>query len=266
MARASKRMLSKLLVAGLALAFLPGAKNGCGSKEANETLTSPVQAVTTLLERNDGSVEAELVLISTSTSKHQFVDTAKNAQVRMPDGTAVPLSLSSPGHYGADSASNSSLVYDPGATYQFKFELDDAAAAKKVAGGSFVAVMTAPDDVVTFSFTKPPAFAGDTADLQWSPTNRYALIEVRDAAGDLVYANFDFTQPTFDGSKWARLKKGGSDTLGVDVFADPGSYTVSLCAVDKVSDFDKSLSSELGALSGFLIGRCAADVAIDVSP
>jgi len=266
MTRASKRTLSKLLVAGLALVFLPGAKNGCGSKESNQTLTSPVQAVTTLLERDDGSVEAELVLISTATSKHQFVDTAKNALVRMPDASLVPLSLSSPGHYTADSDSNASLVYQPGATYQFKFELDDASAAKKVAGGSFVAVMTAPDDVVTFSLTKPPAFAGDTAELQWAPASRYALIEVRDSSGGLVYANFDFTQPTFDGSKWARLKKGGSDTLGVDVFADPGSYTVSLCAVDKVSDFDKSLSAELGALSGFLIGRCAPDVTLDVAP
>jgi len=266
MSQISPRFVFKLVVAGLALAIFPGAKNGCGSKEANETFTSPVQAVTTLLERDDGTVEAELVLISTATLKHQFVDTGKNTQVRMPDGTAVPLTLSTPGHYTANSASTSNLVYQPGSTYQFKFDLDDDAAAKKVAGGNFVAVMTAPDDVVTFSFSKEPAFAGDTSNIQWTPTSRYALVEIKNAVGDTVYANFDFDKPDFDGSKWARLKKGGAEELGVDVFAEAGTYTVSLCAVDKVSDFDKQLSAELGALSGFLIGRCAPDVSLTVVP
>jgi len=81
---------------------------------------------------------------------------------------------------------------------------------------------------------------------------------------EVTYANFDFDEAQFDGSKWARLTKGGSKELGVDTFAEPGNYQVSFCAVDAVRDFDTSLSAELGALSGFLIGRCAEDQFITV--
>jgi len=45
-------MIATLALGAIALVFCPAAKSGCGSKEANETLTSPVQAVTTLLERD----------------------------------------------------------------------------------------------------------------------------------------------------------------------------------------------------------------------
>ena len=80
-----------LFAAGISLALFPGAKNGCGSEEANTTLTSPVQAVTTLLERSDGTVEAELVLISTARNPHEFVDTAKQVEIRVPSGDKVEL-------------------------------------------------------------------------------------------------------------------------------------------------------------------------------
>lgn len=246
------------------LLFLPAAKNGCGSKQANTTFTSPVQAVTTLLGHDDGSVEAEVVLISTATSQHKFIDDATNVQLRVPDGTLVPLSLSSSGHYTADSSSNPALVYAPGSTYQFKFDLDNEAEAKTVSGENFSAVTDAPDDQVSFSFSKKPAFAGDTSTVSWSPAQRYALITVTDSTGSVVYQNFDFKEPHFDGSKWARLEKGGSLDLGVDVFANAGTYNVELCAVNKVSDFDTSLSADLGALSGFLIGRCAPVQTLDV--
>lgn len=256
--------LYRIAAALFALVFLPAAKNGCGSKEANTTFTSPVQAVTTLLEHDDGSVEADLVLISTATSSHHFIDDATNVYVRIPDGTQVPLALGSPGHYAATGSNAALLTYQPGSTYQFKFELNNSSEAKKVSGGNFSAVTDAPDDQVSFSFSRKPAFAGDTSTITWSPSERYALIRVIDASGSVIYENFDFAEPHFDGSKWARLKKGGTVDLGVDVFADPGTYTVRLCAVNRVSDFDKSLSADLGALSGFLIGRCAAEQTLDV--
>lgn len=259
--------LATLTCATLSLALFPGAKNGCGSKEATQTLLSPVQAVATLLERADGQVDAELVLISTASLPDEFVETAREVQMRMPQGDAVPLLSSSPGHYGASSSSSPSLVYVPGGTYQFRFDLDDEAAAKNVAGGSFVAVMDAPDDEVTFSLDRSPKFAGDTAHVTWSPSNRYAIINIRnERTGELTYSTFDFTEPKFDGSKWSRLPKGGAKDLSVDSFPEAGTYTVSLCAVAKVSDFDTSLSAELGALSGFLIGRCGQDIEVTVSP
>ncbi|MCU0692448.1 MAG: hypothetical protein MUF54_13690 [Polyangiaceae bacterium] len=257
--------IAQLSLAALALALFPGAKNGCGSQEANETLRSPVQAVTTLLERSDGTVEAELVLISTAANPHVFVQSAREATLRVPDGTLVPLTMTSPGHYTAKSTSNAALRYDPGATYQFRFELDDKAAAEQVSGGSFVAVMDAPDDVVSSALARPPKFSGDTAQLTWSPASRFAIVSIRhEDSGATTYSTFDFDEPQFDGSKWARLPRGGSKELSVDVFPEAGAYTIGLCAVDKVSDFDTSISAELGWLSGFLIGRCAPDITVEV--
>ena len=257
--------LTRAGLAALCLFLLPGAKNGCGSKESNETLKSPVQAVTTLLEQADGTVDAKLVLISTAVNPHEFVNSAENAVLRVPGGDEVSLSLDGDGHYGASSADDAKLVYSPGETYQFRFELEDSR-AKQVSGGNFVAVIDAPDDAVTFEISEMPQFAGDGATITWSPSSRYGLVRVRDdATGELTFSSFDFeSSPQFDGSKWARLTKGGTKSLGVDTFPNPGSYTVSFCAVDKVSDFDTDISAELGVLSGFLAGRCVAPQQVTV--
>ncbi len=235
---------------------------GC-EEEENTTLNSPVQAVTTLVEEHDGRVEAELVLISTSIDPHEFVDTADNVTVRVPGGALVGLMRSSPGHYTMDSTLNAELTYRDNETYQFRFDLEDET-AQQVSGGNFVAVMTAPPGDVTFTIADAPQFAGDTATLTWTPITRYALIRVTDGNDAIVYENFDFKQPQFNGSKWARLKTGGTDVLGVDVFSVAGDYTIRVCGVDKTSGFDPMLSAELGVLSGFLIGRCAEPQTITV--
>ena len=53
----------------ISLAFL---LSSC-KREQRRTLQSPIQAVTTLLRTADGTVEAELVLISTEKPIHEFV-------------------------------------------------------------------------------------------------------------------------------------------------------------------------------------------------
>ena len=248
--------------ASLAALVLIMGLTGC-EEEQTTTLLSPVQAVTTLLERDDGSVEAELVLISTSVSPHEFVDTADNVEVRVPGGVFVGLMRTSSGHYTMNSALNAELTYQANQTYQFRFDLDDET-AQQVSGGNFVAVMTAPPGDMTFSVDEAPQFAGDTATITWMPATRYGLIRVTDADGVTVYENFDFAHPEFNGSKWARLKTNGRDVLGVDVFRVAGDYTIHLCGVDKTSGFDPGLSAELGLLSGFLIGNCAMPQTITV--
>jgi len=257
--------LATLACAILAFIVCPGAKNGCASEEANTTLTSPVQAVGTILEHADGSVDASLVIISTASNPHKFVESAKDTVMRMPDGTFVPLLSASPGHYAASDSTNASLVYEPAGKYQFRFDLEDDKLAKSAAGGSFIGVVEAPDDEVSFEMDPPPAFAGDTSKVTWSPSSRYGLITVTNTdSGKVTYSTFDFEESQFEGDKWARLTKGGSRELSVDTFADAGNYTVSLCALKKVSDFDTSLSADLGALSGFLIGRCGEDISLAV--
>jgi hypothetical protein len=246
------------------LPFLLGSKGGCGSKENNEKLASPVQAVATLLEAADKTVTVDLVLISTAVTPNQFITSATNARLRMPSGIEVPLVQSSPGHYTASSLTSTDLVYVGGQTYRFNFNLVDETLAQQVSGGNFVAVLTVPDDQVTAALSKPPAFAGDTAVVAWTPAARSGIINVTNGAGQTSYSTFDFSTPAFDGAKWARLQAGGSFELAVDVFPVAGSYTASVCVVNKVSDFDKSLSVDLGVLSGFLAGRCPPALAITV--
>jgi hypothetical protein len=265
MTKVHRSLACRALLLTAALATLPGAKNGCGTKEFNETLMSPVQGVMTLVERADGTVEAELVIISTASSEHRYVDSAENVTLRTPSGVDIALERERHGHYRASSVTSHDLSYVPNETYSFQFELDDPDLAGDVAGGDFHGIMDPPGDHVSLEITRAPEFAGDTASISWEPAGRYAIVEVRNAeTGQAAYSTFDFDQPHFDGSKWARLQTGGSLELGVDVFADAGTYTISLCAVDKVSDFDKSLSTELGALSGFLAGRCAAEQTVSV--
>jgi hypothetical protein len=252
------------MILAVLLPFLVGSKGGCGSKENNEKLASPVQAVATLLEGADKAVTVELVLISTAVTPSQFITTATNVRLRVPSGVEVPLAQSSPGHYTASRLTTPDLVYVGGQTYRFNFDLVDEVLAKQVSGGSFVAVLTVPDDQVSASVSKAPVFAGDIATLAWTPAARSGIINVTNAAGQTTYSTFDFSTPDFDGSKWARLKTGGSFDLSVDVFPVAGTYTARVCVVSKVSDFDKSLSVDLGVLSGFLAGRCPPMLSITV--
>jgi hypothetical protein len=242
--------------------LLTGAKSECGSREAHETLTSPVQAVGTLLERADGAVDASLVIIS-SAGDDSFVDEAEDVTMRMPDGERVELVLSGPGHYTASSEDDAALVYEGGATYNFRFTLDDGAAGRDGRGGTFNGNQDAPDDEVSAELSDPPMFAGDSAAVSWEPAGRYGLVRVLDAGGEVVFESFDFGQPRFDGSKWARLERGDLE-FSTDVFMDAGQYTIEVCAVDKAGDFDTELDASLGVGSGFLIGRCAEPISLDV--
>jgi hypothetical protein len=240
-----------------------GARGGCNLLQ--ETLKSPVQAVTTILERADGTVEVDLTIVSTEGPTDQFVTSAYDAELRVPGGAIIPLKMDEPGHYRASSDDYSDLEYvgDSG-NYRVTFELDDRDVAGDAAGDNFSAVVEAPSDEITFEFGKLPEFAGDTSSIDWTPRDLEGLLEVRDENGELIFTTFDWSKPEFDGSKWASLIHNGHEALPVDVFADPGSYTVSFCAVQSQEGLDEELSSGLGILSGFLAGRCVEDVIVDV--
>jgi hypothetical protein len=262
----SPTRIPRSLIASTLLATLPilmGAEGGCNLLQ--ETLKSPVQAVTTILERADGTVEVDLTIVSTEGKGSQFVTSAHDAELRVPGGATVPLEMEEPGHYRASSDDYPELEYlgDAG-NYRVTFELDDRAVAGDAAGDDFIAVVEAPSDEVTFEFSKLPEFAGDTAAIDWTPRDLEGLLEVRDENGELLYTTFDWSKPEFDGSKWASLIHNGHENLPVDVFANPGSYTVSFCAVQSQEGLDEELSSGLGILSGFLAGRCVEDVIVDV--
>lgn len=248
----------------VALPALMGAEGGCTLLQG--TLESPVQAITILREHPDGAVDVDLVMISVEGNDHRWIDSAEAAELRTPEGELIALSQQEDGHYRAHSDDDERLVYEPGGVnYRVTFELNDEEMAGDKAGEDFIAVVQAPEADVEFAFTKTPDFAGDTSAIEWSPSNLAGLLEVRDGEGELVFSTFNLRTPEFNGTKWASLIHGGREDLPVDVFADAGTYTVSFCAVESQEGFDEELSSGLGALSGFLAGKCVEDVVLEVA-
>ena len=126
--------------------------------------------------------------------------------------------------------------------------------------------MDATIGAVSFTIPGAPLIEQQRLDYTWTPATGYAIISISDMNDMLVYRNFDFTEPQFDGSKWARLKIGGADNVSAGVLNDAGDYMVEVCVVNKTSGFDPDLSADLGVLSGFLIGRCAAPQPLTVIP
>lgn len=255
--------LTKLAGALLAFCMLPGAKGGCGSKEANTTFNAQLQSITILVERSDGRVDAVMHLIN-SENGGRFITDAIDPKIRIPGGTFVDLKPAGDGRYAASSIEDSALTYVAGESYKALFELEPDALPKGVESTSFSAVIDSPDDKVQASVTEAPEFTGDTATIEWTPKQRAAHITVsRD--GQIVWTSMDFATPNFDGSKWGRLGRAGSHQLGADVFKDAGTYLVSVCALADTNGFDEALSAELGVLSGFLVGRCAPDLTLEVT-
>ena len=262
----SRRGLRPLLGLGLvaSLPALMGAEGGCTLLQG--TLESPVQAITVLREHADGSVDVDLVVISTADDEQRYVTTMENAELRTPQGDLIALTQDEDGHYRASSHDQDELVYEPGGTnYRVTFDLDDEQMAGEDAGGDFIAVVQAPDAEPSFELSKAPDFAGDTSSIRWAPAELEGLLEIRDASGEIVFSTFDLATPNFDGGKWGSLIHRGHADLPVDVFAEPGRYTLSFCAVQSQEGLDEELSAGLGVLSGFLAGRCVDDLVIDVA-
>lgn len=236
-----------------------------GCALALDKLESDVQAVTTVTEGVDGTVNVDLAVVNTEDwESPYFIDSVKNAQVRVPGGALVDLMPAEKGHYRASSQDSPDLEYVGGETYRITFEINKTADAGDNAGAEFIAVVDAPDDEVTFELVEPPEFVGDTAEIEWHPTYREAVLQINGPSGDVVFSTFDWSDPKFDGGKWGSLIRGGDYTLPVDTFDDPGEYILNLCAVDSREGFDEEVSGTLGIASGFLAGRCAEAIVIDV--
>ena len=207
----------------------------------------------------------ELTLISTQDWREaKWADGATNVEIRVPDGTLVPLEPVGDGRYRADSATTPELLWMPGERYRVTFEFDDEELAGEYASEEFIAVVDAPEAAIEFSLDHAPAFVGDTAELSWRGSDLDALIEVYDPSGALIYTTFDWSHPAFDGSKWGSLAHFGEHTIPVDMFAEPGRYAIVACVAATQEGFDAELSSALGVASGFIAGQCFEAIEFDV--
>lgn len=236
--------------------FTVGKKSGC-SKEETETLLSPVQAIATIVQHEDQSVDVDLTLISTAVNPPVFVETAKEVRLRVineqtGDTKSIQLRQDAAGHYTASSANNPDLYFEYGVLYSFDFELDDDETATRVSGGTFIAQVNAPDNGVTLSVTKAPAATETTAEIKIEQSYGKGILRIVDEPGRETYSNWNMDTPAFDGSKWNSLIQGSKHTIPAVAFPDSGKYTIYFAACNFVQGFDPELSSELGVLSGFL--------------
>jgi hypothetical protein len=261
----SPKTWRNLVVGVPMLAMLMAAEGDCALDWLK--LQSPVQAITRVMVQPDGTVVAELTLVSTENPREQrFADGATNVELRVPGGTIVPLEPIGEGRYRTDSVSAPELLWMPGERYRVTFELDDTELAGDYAGEEFIAVVDAPNEDISFTIDHMPEFVGDTAELSWRPSSLDAMIEVYDPDGELVFTTFDMSTPEFDGDKWASIARFGQHTIPVDVFTEAGSYTISACILASQEGLDAELSSALGPGSGFLAGECFEPVEFTVEP
>ncbi|MBM4321635.1 MAG: hypothetical protein FJ125_17255 [Deltaproteobacteria bacterium] len=257
-----------LLLGAVAQLFLSG-NNGCGTKEQQTTMKSPVQALGNVLEHADGKVDAELVLISTIGKTHVFIETATNVQLAVDGTTVIDLPKAGPGRWAVSSTGEPRLKLEAGTRYQFRFDLDDRATAGEMAGGHFVGEVVAngaPSQVTPTS----EGYANHTLDVTFLPairdqsgSARRGILYVFGPDGSITFRNFDLTHPQFDGSKHARLIAGDRYVLPDTAFPVSGDYLIRLYTVSYVAGFDPHKSAELGLFSGFLAGP-ASEVSVNM--
>ena len=236
--------------------ILSGREGGC-SKANLDTLKSPVQAICTLVEtENGGTVMVDLWLISTLNNQERFITTATNAVIRVPGNNTVPLTMTSPGHYTANSDNDSQLVYEPGGAYLFKFDLEDEGfAGPDYAGEYFSGQINAPTErPATLTATQPNPGPDFNVEISWSPSFPRGIYRVMDSNDNVTDTNWDFDSPNFDGSKWESLLRQApaSHTIQGEAVQSSGDYYVAFggCAVQ--GGFQVEMSDKLGVGSGFL--------------
>lgn len=260
------RFASLAFVLGFVYLGTTGKKSGCSDEEL-ATLTSPVQAVATIYHHTDGTVEADLTLISTSVNPSVFVNEATDTKLRVisktGDVVSVPLAHSAQGHYSATSSASAELAWEPGAVYAFDFDLEEDTRETRIEGGKYTAQVTAPEQGVTLTVTEAPLAPGLLAKVSVTGLYQKGIVRVVGPDGVETYSNWNMDTPDFDGSKWNSLLVGQSQTIPAKAFPDSGAYVLEFGACTYVSGFDPALSADLGVLSGFLACE-GTEIGLDV--
>ena len=251
---------------------LSGHNGGCHPDDGPPR-PSPAHALALVLE-TDGTIEAELVLITTSTPQPVHIAGASTVSVTDPAGTNVTLA-GDDFAYAADDAAL--LHYQAAAPFTFRFSIDaSTAVSHHVYEGSFELVLHGGADAPEAWLDGEPG-DGDEVVVEWQPSGMHAVIDVRNDAGEVTAGTLDWSEPAIDSRIWRSLPFGGRHTLAASAFPASGAYTVRVCCVElmrrigsdgrnaapqHLSDAD-GMSADLGWLSGGLAGRCAV-LAVDV--
>lgn len=235
-----------------------GHNGGCHADEG-DPLASPAHALAVVLE-TDGVVEAELVLITTSTDVPTHID---GATVSVTE-SAAQLARVAPGTYAATPPD---LTYAPAQPFTFVFEIDPAnARAHHVFAGAFEITVHGGAEV-------PVAWVadvGDAKEVSWSPAGQRVLIDVFDATGARTHATLDWDDAAIEADTWRHFPEGGTHTLDPDAFGGVAPHRIRVCAVEVFRrDGEPKTTpqhaldghgptSGIGWLSGGVAGRCVS--------
>jgi hypothetical protein len=220
---------------------------GCSDDPA-ELRTSPVQALATVLETDQG-LELELALVSLTSSPLQHVDGASQVEA-----ASFELEPVGDGRFGGPFP----VDFEPGEPYTFHFTLDDAVAgAANVFAGTFELSIAGNADQPGVHFEERPV-AGRPLRLSWSPPTT-AVIDVW-REGEPTFSTLDWSNPAIDDDTWD-LPVNGTGEL--DALPEPGNYEIRLCTVTVARRDDAPhddawgvIGQGLGSLSGAVAGRC----------
>ncbi len=238
-------------IALLALVLLTAASGHNGGCHADDAppLPSPVNAVATVLEHEDGVVEAQLSLWSRSVIPAAHVEGAGEVTV---DGIA--MTEIAPGRFRAR------LDDDHGDSHTFSFVVSAATARRyHIHGGRFRLAMHGPLD-------RPDAWLdGDT--VRWTPAGMPALVQLL-RGQEPIYASFDGARVDLDSEDWRALAPADAWPLPPEALAEADRVRVCGVEVRRRDDFagadpqhlgqDDALEGRLGWLSGAIVGRCRA--------
>lgn len=259
LSRTLGRPVALVLIVLLAQVFLAGRnQGGCGSEDAQDTWQSKVQALGTIYQDPDANIEAELVLISTISKDHAFIDSATDVYLAV-DGKRIALQKDATrsGRWSVTNAQAVDLTLTDTTRYQFGFELDDAELAGDDAGALFRGEVTGYDSPSVMTLATEKAYVGYSMDIEIAPAltgERKGVLFVYGPDGDVTWHNFDTDQPQFDGSKHAELIAGREHTLPAEAFPVAGAYRLVLYTMRYAAGFDQHISADLGVFSGFMAG------------
>jgi hypothetical protein len=250
----------------MAVLLFVASGHGC-HEDQGEPLRSPVTAVAVLLQHEDGSVRAELHVVSTARVP-QAALLAHDVRLTTPDHATLALDEVAPGSYALSSGDEPALTYAPDAEYQLSFSLDEATARDgHVFAGSFGVALYGLRDAPMVWIGEPAAAGGDVV-VEWSPSQS-ALVEVVRADGTTSFRNVDFDHDPIDYDSWEALAPAGVASVPAGAFG-LGDNLVRVCTVDvhrpssdppvqpQHQGATVVLADRLGSLSGAVAGRCAA--------
>ena len=238
---------------------------------------SPIHAVASLMRLEDSQgpyTEARLIIWTEATETAQFVDNASDVEVAF-GGTTLQLPAR-PVDVGDEretmyflTSRDSTLAYEPGATYTFSFVVTGRAAGD-LDGQAFRLEVVAPEANNNLSTASSPEL-GSPLDLIPGQTYDAGILEVfRTQSDENTYISYPYAEQFLTGlddlmTDHAALSKGGGSilTIPAEAFSRSGTHTVVHIGLVTHLPGSAQVSDNLGVHS-IVYSGASAQVSVDI--